>query len=87
MTLTHCACGSQILLAMTPTGKTMPLNAKPDEAGNIALLDRDPPQRPIAEYVGPPGKRSRDEKRTVYMPHWNDCPHAERYRTKKRVVR
>lgn len=72
------ACDAPMTWATTSSGKSMPLNAEPDPAGNVevrvgelglAVLEVHPPGQPPLASVG-----------VMYMPHWATCPNADEFR-------
>ena len=62
------SCGAQILWAITPSGKKMPLNVSQNtNSGNVRLRSDG------VAIVGPPGSGS-------YYSHFVTCPQAGRHR-------
>lgn len=70
------SCGATILWAKTDTGKSMPLDAEPDSAGNV-LLYRTP--RGLQAVVM--GKTvAPDPRASVHQSHFATCPFASEHR-------
>lgn len=58
-------------------GKAMPLDPKPNEAGNVAMRDG------LAVVLGNGSldlAQARAEGETLWMSHWATCPYRERHR-------
>lgn len=73
-------CRQQVLLAPTVNGKTMPLDATPDRAGNVAL-DRDLFGDPVVIVLtGDHLEHARASGRELWMPHHATCPDVEEFR-------
>lgn len=67
------SCGAPIRWVTTGAGNLMPLNAEPDPAGNIEVLEGDwAVVHPAGQTTLDPGER--------WMPHWAVCPQAKEWR-------
>lgn len=62
------ACPAEIRWARTTNGKTIPLDAEPDPAGNVRLVDD------VAHVIGPDPTLDPDDDGVRYMPHHATCP-------------
>lgn len=76
-------CGAAILWAVTLDERAIPLDAEPNDAGNIAMTGRQSRTRrgmpgPECEVAGPVGLFPDGRKR--YMPHHATCPEVEQFR-------
>jgi hypothetical protein len=76
--MTKCSsCGAQIIWAKTMTGKAMPLDAKPDSAGNVSLKSG------FAVVYGGNKHNGEDRPRwdgVLYKSHFATCPNAKSHR-------
>lgn len=76
MSATCRSCGAPVIWAVTAaTGSRMPVDAEPDEDGNL-LLSLDNP--PVAQVVDPAQLVMDDGKR--FTSHFATCPHADQHR-------
>ena len=74
------SCFAKIALVPTSTGGTIPLNAEPDQAGNVRI-DDDLLGTPVAHVLSADGAAAaRAEGVTLYMPHWTTCPDVDTFR-------
>lgn len=79
-------CHAPILWALTVNDKPQPLDAEPNDAGNLRLLDefiatdRGVVQRVV---VVKPGTMEFGDSGARYMPHHATCPHADQFRRPK----
>jgi hypothetical protein len=64
------SCGADIVFVKTQHGKTTPLDAIPNPAGNIVLVGG-------VATVAKPGQHA---EMTRYMPHWSTCVAAAQHR-------
>lgn len=86
--MSYCrACGRSIRWARTPAGKLMPLDAKPDPAGNVTLERVDPDNaHPVLAHVHAAAglEQLRAEvdagSLSLWMPHHATCPNWSRRR-------
>lgn len=79
------SCGAQIIWCETKNGKPIPVDAEPDEAGNLLLTPR--PNRPTLAEVKHhvPAQASlpiydSDSLRPRYTSHFTTCPNANEHR-------
>jgi hypothetical protein len=73
-------CRAPILFVPTQDGHTIPLNAQPDPAGNVAILS-DLLGGDVAQTLGPDdAQRWRADGFPLYMPHHATCPDVEEFR-------
>jgi hypothetical protein len=74
--ISHCrSCGAQMIWAMSGKGKTMPVDALPDDKGNVAVVIDHGTVRALivtAESIGP-----------RHLSHFVTCPQAAKWRKKK----
>lgn len=71
------SCGAGILWIKTPRGKSMPLDATPDPAGNVVIRDGLAVVLTASEKAKPlDGKRR-------FLAHWATCPSAASHRKAK----
>lgn len=78
-------CGAEIIFATTEAGRLQPLNAVPDDAGNVvAVADgrKDARGNPVVEVLGP--LELLVDERIRYMPHHATCPDVEWFRQEER---
>jgi len=68
------SCGAQIFWAMTAAGKSMPLDRRPVENGNV-ILD----ENQIAEVISPTNRRALRGRKT-FVSHFATCPNADQHR-------
>jgi len=78
MKLERCkSCGASIFFAASATtGRRMPIDASPEETGNLTIDPRDDGQMPVAVYTLGPTDLPR------YVSHFTRCPQADRWRSK-----
>jgi hypothetical protein len=69
------SCGAPILWAVTPGGRRIPLDADPDDAGNIALDTSS--LKAVAVFVA---DADGTDTRPRYRSHFASCPQAEGWR-------
>ena len=93
------SCGATIRWARTSSGKAIPLDAEPDEGGNLLAVDRegvtlpaDVARRVIGEgrgrvVVARRGHRSMDPELPHWRSHFATCPSAHRHRTARPIRR
>jgi hypothetical protein len=67
------SCGAKIIWAVTVNDKRMPVDAEPNEKGNIELIDRGF----IAAIVHSQPPLAAE---TLYTSHFVTCPNAEKHR-------
>lgn len=75
------SCGRPILWVSTPRGKAAPLDAEPNDSGNIVLEKPADPREPILGRwlkVSEP----RPEGQPRYLSHFATCPDAQSHRRK-----
>ena len=68
------SCGAAIMWAITDKGRRIPLDVKPVENGNIALVDRGVLLYPLAQYVKPNTSVLR------HVSHFSTCKDAKKWR-------
>ena len=74
------SCRAHIIWLPTPGGTRIPLDADPDEAGNV-LIGRDLLGGLCAVVLSDgDAARARDANDELWMPHHASCPNAEEYR-------
>ena len=66
------SCGAPILWVRAERGKMMPLDAEPNPAGNIILIDGIAHVRESDLFAITTQER--------WMPHWSYCPQATQWR-------
>lgn len=70
------SCGAPIIWAMTGRGKTMPVDARPDPKGNVAVvIDGGTIRAIVGATPGSTGRR--------HLSHFVTCPDAAKHRRKK----
>ncbi len=73
-------CRQHIILAPTQTGRYLPIDAEPDEAGNVQLA-ADLLGYPYAQVLNDgDATRARDRGETLYMPHHASCVDVDDFR-------
>ncbi|HMG21752.1 MAG TPA: hypothetical protein VK607_10560 [Kofleriaceae bacterium] len=71
------SCGATIIWARTPADKRMPVDAKPDPKGRLALVGGIARERlPLDDQMGRP----------AYTSHFATCPHAAAHRRSEAVT-
>lgn len=82
----HCrSCKAPIFyVTMAKTGKSMPLDAKPNDEGNVIWpwghREDGTPLAWVERKDELPGFR---DKLLLYSPHWSTCPAAEKFRKQR----
>lgn len=75
-------CGAPIWFAITTAGhRSMPLNARSDPAGNVAVYQDDTGTW-LARVLGKNGKP--DTFETLFLPHFATCPRSSEFRKQAR---
>lgn len=71
------SCKAEIIWVTTNKDKMMPLNATPDQDGNVEILDdANGPNWKAVVHPQPPAFA----QGPMYMPHHATCPDAEKWR-------
>lgn len=76
-------CGDRIIWAITPKGKTMPVDLEPDGDGNVLITRSAIGGAPIATVVNPTAEPLGGWPGTLHKPHFSTCPGASRWRNRK----
>ena len=72
------SCNAKIIWAKTLAGKAIPIDAKPQPAGNIHL------NRGVAIYLTDEEQKIlREEGTTFHVAHFATCPNAAQHRRKR----
>lgn len=72
------SCPAEIIWAVTPRGKSIPIDAEPNPDGNVELLPPKPGTRaPVAVVHGQPPLAA---EHPIHMPHCATCTHPEHWR-------
>jgi hypothetical protein len=72
------SCGAEVVWAVTPGGKRMPVDPEPVVDGNVHLDRRQNP--PLAQVIGSAPTLYDEEPADVYVSHFATCPNADRHR-------
>lgn len=75
------SCGARVLWAVTPAGKSMPIDAEPTTDGNLVLEHPDPRQAPTARVL-----RSGERVHLRYTSHFATCRDAPKWRKSRMAV-
>jgi hypothetical protein len=70
------SCGSLLLWVEWPSGKKMPVNARPSQDGDIVLALRPSKRKLVAEHF----RADIHQGRNRYTSHVATCPHARMHR-------
>ncbi len=65
-------CGQDVILALTPRGKLLPLQPYPDPAGPLAVSDPGPGHAPAARYLR--GADTETDAEVRMSCHWDRHP-------------
>lgn len=76
------SCGAEIVWATSPTGKAMPLNAKPDPMGNVRVFGPSGARSAVV-LAGEKLDAARSHGASLFMPHHATCPDGRAWRKKK----
>lgn len=85
MSATCKGCKAEITWAVTTSGKSMPVDARPVQNGNLDLVpDSDPREPPTAHSLDSTGSRdvngARHSPALRYVSHFATCPDAIAFR-------
>ncbi len=69
------SCQKPIIWIKTPKGKSMPLDATPNPAGNVVIRDGLAVVLKLDEFETEKGRR--------FMAHWATCPNAKSHKKAK----
>ncbi len=72
------SCKAPIIWIKTPKGKSMPLDATPNPAGNVVIRDGLAVVLTLDELANDPSVGQRR-----FLPHWASCPSAAQHRKAK----
>ena len=74
------SCKATIWWALTPSGKSMPINEKPDPNGTVTT-----DQNGIVEIITDPAEQrlARKRGRKFYTAHFATCPAADKHRRRR----
>lgn len=76
-------CSAPMRWVLTEGNRRMPLDAEPNPAGNVLLIERDGKVR--ARVLGGPDLPVRDDL-TAWMPHFNTCPDSAEFKRRKHAA-
>jgi len=80
----HCrSCNAVIVWAQTEMGKWMPVDALPNDAGNIMLVARPNSRTPLAVYLTKDQIAAFDgslQRHRLHHSHFVTCPHRDKWR-------
>jgi hypothetical protein len=77
-------CRADIIWAVTPGGRNMPVNAEPDPNGTVLVTLFPGAEVPVARVVDPNIPPLGGWGGTLHVSHFATCPAAEKWRTRRR---
>lgn len=77
-------CSAQIIWAVTPRGKNMPVDAEPSAVGNVLLTGDEGASAPVATVVNPDNPPLGGWPGSLHQSHFATCPAANSFRHRKR---
>ena len=79
--MTRCqSCDAAIIWTKTVTGKSMPIDAKPSEQGNVELVHRGSPPAARVFLNHQEAIETVDEETPLYVSHFITCPFTKEHR-------
>lgn len=79
------SCGARIQFAETEKGRRMPVDARPNEKGNLHLIVRSE-KLPIAVVLNKEAAETyKQEMKPLYVSHFVTCPAAAAHRKRKQL--
>ena len=70
------SCGRPVIWAVTPGGRSIPLDPDPTDDGNLTL------DTSSLRAVATPARATTAGYRKLYRSHFTTCPHANQWRRK-----
>lgn len=81
------SCGAEIVHATTPRGRSMPVDAMPNPAGNVTLTLEQGVLRANIRAIGTAAHAEAKAAGKLYMPHHATCPDAPAWRRRDVRIR
>lgn len=74
------SCKAEVIWADTASGRRMPVDATPNPAGNVVLVDQGVQSPPLALVVHTEQQQAEAPPESLHTSHFATCPNADRHR-------
>lgn len=78
------SCDAAVVWAVTAKGRRMPVNATPDPAGNVVLVDQGISSPPLALVIHTERQQTETPVDALHTSHFQTCPNAAAHRRTRR---